>query len=59
MTKKTKKLNFGTDLIFPIGRISKMIRKTVKSERYSVQASITLAAVLEYLIAEVLDVSVE
>ena len=45
-------------LCFPVGRISRMLKKGRYSERVGVAGSVYLAAVLEYLVAEILEVSV-
>ena len=44
-------------LSFPVGRISRMLKQGRYSERLGVGAPIYLAAVLEYLVAEILEVS--
>lgn len=58
MSKKYRSQSDKADLIFPVGRISTMLRKTVKVKWISVQAALHLTAVLEYIIAEILDVSI-
>ena len=44
-------------LSFPVGRIARMLKKGRYAERVGVGAPVYLAAVLEYLIAEILEVS--
>lgn len=36
-----------------------MLRNTVKCQRYSVQAAISMAAILEYIVADVIDTTIE
>ena len=61
-TKRVKKkilTSEKSDLIFPVGKIGKMLRKGSYSTRVSLKAAIAISAVVEYLCAEVLDVSAE
>ena len=51
--KKTRSMRAG--LQFPVGRIHRMLRKGNYAERVGSGAPVYLAAVLEYLSAEVLD----
>ena len=57
--KKKIQTSEKSDLIFPVGRIGKMLRKGSYSTRVSLKAAIALSAVVEYICAEVLDVSAE
>ena len=45
-------------LSFPVGRIARMLKQGRYSERVGMGAPVYLAAVLEYLVAEILEVSV-
>ena len=45
-------------LCFPVGRIARLLKKGRYSQRVGVGASVYTAAVLEYLVAEILEVSV-
>ena len=45
-------------LSFPVGRIARMLKHGRYSERVGIGAPVYLAAVLEYLVAEILEVSV-
>ena len=45
-------------LSFPVGRIARLLRNGRYSQRVGLGAPIYLAAVLEYLVAELLEVSV-
>jgi histone H2A len=45
-------------LNFPVGRIARMLKKGRYSERIGIGAPVYLAAILEYLVAEILEVSV-
>lgn len=44
-------------LTFPVGRIARMLKQGRYSERVGVGAPVYLAAVLEYLVAEILEIS--
>ena len=44
-------------LSFPVGRIARMLKTGRYAERVGVGAPVYLAAVLEYLVAEILEVS--
>ena len=57
--KKRMQTSEKSDLIFPVGKIGKMLRKGSYSTRVSLKAAIAISAVVEYLCAEVLDVSAE
>lgn len=52
---KTKSRSNRADLQFPVGRIHRLLKKGYYSERIGAAASIYLAAVLEYLTAELLE----
>ena len=45
-------------LNFPVGRIARMLKKGRYAERLGIGAPVYLAAILEYLVAEILEVSV-
>lgn len=45
-------------LSFPVGRIARMLKTGRYAERVGIGAPVYLAAVLEYLVAEILEVSV-
>ena len=45
-------------LCFPVGRLARMLKQGRYSERVGIGAPVYLAAVLEYLVAEILEVSV-
>ncbi|TVT97378.1 hypothetical protein EJB05_57377, partial [Eragrostis curvula] len=55
--KKAVSRSVKAGLTFPIGRIGRYLKKGRYAQRISVGAPVYLAAVLEYLAAEVLDVS--
>jgi histone H2A len=44
-------------LSFPVGRIARMLKSGRYAERVGIGAPVYLAAVLEYLVAEILEVS--
>ena len=45
-------------LTFPVGRISRMLKDGKYCQRIGATAPVCLAAVLEYIVAEILEVSV-
>ena len=45
-------------LNFPVGRIARMLKNGKYAERVGIGAPVYLASVLEYLVAEILEVSV-
>jgi histone H2A len=45
------------DLTFPVARVLSSMRKTTSTKRTSQSAAVYLAAVMEYLVAEVIEVS--
>ncbi|ORZ10442.1 histone-fold-containing protein, partial [Absidia repens] len=45
------------DLLFPVGRIHRQMRRRVYSKRIAAEAPVFMTAVLEYLIAEVLELA--
>ena len=45
------------DLLFPVGRIAQMLKKGRYADRISKKSAIYLTAVLEYLVAEVIDIA--
>ncbi|XP_067419646.1 histone H2A-like [Emydura macquarii macquarii] len=55
LTKKTKSSRAG--LQFPVGRVHRLLKKGNYANRIGTGASIYLAAVLEYLTAEILELS--
>ena len=56
-TTKSTSRSAKANLIFPVGRIARMLKTGRYSERVGKGASVFLAAVLEYLVAEILEVS--
>lgn len=68
MRKSTKKMvkrknpvprQQKASLIFPIGRIARYLRQGNYAPKYSEKAAIALAAVLEYIVEEILLICVE
>ncbi|EGG19683.1 histone H2A [Cavenderia fasciculata] len=53
VTKSTK-----AGISFPVGRIHRMLKERVPTKRVSVLASVYLAAILEYLTSEVLELTI-
>ncbi|KAM9993331.1 hypothetical protein ACTFIZ_011288 [Dictyostelium cf. discoideum] len=45
-------------LIFPVGRIHRMLKNKVPLKRVSILSSVYLAAILEYLASEVLELTI-
>ncbi|GAM20341.1 hypothetical protein SAMD00019534_035160 [Acytostelium subglobosum LB1] len=56
--KKAVSKSSKAGLIFPVGRIHTLLRGRVPTKRISVLASIYLAAILEYLASEVLELTI-
>merc|ERR1712098_364354 len=54
-TKKTLSIRAG--LQFPVGRVRRLLKKGNYSNRVGIGASVYMAAVMEYLAAEILDVA--
>lgn len=54
---KKKSRSNRAGLQFPVGRIHRLLRKGNYAERIGTGASVYLAAVLEYLAAEVLELA--
>ena len=57
MKKSTGSKSAKAGLIFPVGRISTMLRKGRYAKRVSASSGVYMAAVLEYLTAELLELS--
>ncbi len=47
------------DLIFPVSRIGRMLNDNKYANKIGLKAAIAMTACLEYLVAEVIDVSIE
>lgn len=45
------------ELVFPVGRIHRMLRKGRYADRLGSNAAVYMAGVLEYLVAEILELS--
>ena len=45
-------------LSFPVGRIARMLKRGRYTDRVSISGAVFMTAALEYLVAEILDVSV-
>lgn len=56
-SKKVSKKSSKSNLIFPVGRIGSMLRKGRYSKRVSRGAATFLAATLEYLVGESLELA--
>lgn len=56
-SKKPKSRSAQAGVIFPVGRIHRMLREGKYAERISASCPIYLAAVLEYLSAEILELA--
>lgn len=55
--KKASRIEKKLDMIFPIGRLRKYLKKGKYAKRISADAPVYLAGVLEYLAAELLEIS--
>ncbi|KAL7025296.1 hypothetical protein ACKWTF_013435 [Chironomus riparius] len=55
--KKSKSRSSRSGLTFPVGRIHRLLRKGNYAERIGSGAPIYMAAVLEYLVAEILELA--
>ena len=56
-SKQTSKSS-KAGLCFPVGRLARMLKQGRYSQRVGIGAPVYMAAVLEYLVAEILEVSV-
>ena len=56
-SSKTVSQSKRAGLVFPVGRVGSMLRKGRYAARVSRSAAVMTAAVLEYLVAEVLDLA--
>ena len=57
--KKYKAVHTGIGLIFPITRTTRLMRQIDSSHRYSQQSGVSMAACLEYVVKEILDLAIE
>ena len=57
-TSKQTSRSAKAGLCFPVGRLARMLKQGRYSERVGIGAPVYMAAVLEYLVAEILEVSV-
>ena len=57
VTKQTSRSS-KAGLCFPVGRLARMLKQGRYSQRIGIGAPVYMAAVLEYLVAEILEVSV-
>lgn len=57
-SNKQKSRSARAGLSFPVGRLARMLKQGRYSERVGIGAPVYMAAVLEYLVAEILEVSV-
>merc|ERR1712173_159764 len=57
MKNKAKSRSSRAGLQFPVGRIHRLLRKGNYAERVGAEAPVYLAAVMEYLAAEVLELA--
>src|ERR1700722_18213651 len=57
--KKSSGRSSKAGLVFPIGRIGTLLRRGQYARRVSASSGVYLAAVLEYLTAELLELSVK
>ena len=55
--KKTNSISKKVGLIFPVGRVRSMLKKGRYTKRVGAAAPVYLTAVLEYLTAELLEIS--
>ena len=58
VTSKQTSRSAKAGLCFPVGRLARMLKQGRYSQRVGIGASVYMAAVLEYLVAEILEVSV-
>lgn len=54
---KAKSRSVRAGLVFPVGRVNRHLRKGNYAERFGAGASVYLAAVMEYLTAELLELA--
>lgn len=57
--KKSASKSAKLDLVFPVGRIGSLLRRGQFARRVGASAAVYLAAVLEYLTAELLELTVK
>eukprot|EP01133_Synstelium_polycarpum_P013697 gene13697-16140_t len=58
LKKKPVSRSVRAGIFFPVGRIHTMLKASITTKRVSILASVYLAAILEYLTSEVLELTV-
>ena len=53
------KMSQRTGLIFPVGRVGRLLRRGHFAPNVSVNAAIQMTAILEYMVKELLEISVD
>lgn len=57
MAKMRKSYSQRAGLLFPVGRLRRVLREKIINKRTELKSSIMVAAVIQYLVKEIIDVA--